>query len=230
METDTRLVPLVRRAFPFVECIPRNTERPLDTALLDAQLPLLSLPYSLSLSETETPVGWASARPEVVAEVRKRLLAAPGKNIVGLGWRSVKPLAHRSFGLSLEIFEELNALEDTLFLPLQYGMTKNDWCEIEKLFGKERILRPHFDVWNDLSSLADAICAVDVIVSAATSLVPLSVAVGTPAVALLNRVQRDWRYPPGASVSPLLPAVELMWPPQWSAAGGLNCAVKRALQ
>ncbi len=231
VETDARLVPLVNRAFPFVECIPRNMERTLDTSLFDVQLPLLSLPHSLGLSEAPAPAGWARGWPEDRGKVRERLRAGRhGKKIVGLGWRSVKPQAHRSFGLSLDVLAELASLDDTLYLPLQYGMSRNDWREVEILFGKERTLRPDFDVWYDLPSLADAIGAVDVLVSAATSLVPLSVAAGTPAIALLNRVQRDWRYPPDASCSPLLPAVELMWPRQWSVPGSLNGAVNRAFQ
>ena len=72
----------------------------------------------------------------------------------------------------------------------------------------------------------------DAVVTAATMLVPLSVATGTPAVAVLNEVQRDWRYAPGQVASPMLPGVIQMWPPGDDGkpvpGEGLGTAVERA--
>ena len=230
VETDSRLVPLVRRAFPGVTALPRRLGVPVDTSAFQAQLPLLSLPHRLKIADQGTPSGWIQRAPDRVSEIRRRLTGGKPARLIGLAWRTTKPLQHRSFEIGIDRFEALRDLENTKFVPLQYGMRESDWETLGELFGQDRIVRPAFDVRNDLVSLADTIAAVDVIVTLATALVPMADAVGTPSVVMLLPVQRDWRYRIAASRSPMLPHATLLWPPESNDPAALRRAVARIVE
>lgn len=229
VETDSRLVPVARWAFPDIGFFARTTERPVDCSAYDAQLPLLSIAHKLECEEAPFRFGWARPHASRIAEIGAKLRKGREVRVIGLGWRSVKPLAHWSFDLSLERLGALASLDNVLFLPLQYGMTEKDWDTVTAMFGADRVARPDFDVWDDIAALAETMSAIDIVVTAATMLVPLSISVGTPAIALLREKQRDWRYAPGKRTSPMLPGVDLLWPMDGAGHGDIAAAVENAL-
>jgi hypothetical protein len=140
-------------------------------------------------------------------------MSADGRyRLVGLAWRSIKPLQHRSFEMEIERFASLSALERIRFVPLQYGMVDADRNRLEAVLGDDRIAWPEFDVRDDLEALAEALAAIDLVATIATALVPMANAVGTPSVVLLREQQKDWRYRVGAELSPVLPLSVLQWP------------------
>ncbi|MEQ8331824.1 hypothetical protein [Nisaea sp.] len=230
VEIDARLVPLVRRSFPSVTPVPRRLDTPVDISDFQAQLPLLSLPHRMGLAERQTPAGWLRPAPDRVAAVRHRLTGGTAVRLIGLAWRSTKPLQHRSFSIEIERFSALLDVGDAVFLPLQYGMADEEWSVLVGLFGEERVVRPDFDVRDDLLGLTDALAAVDVVVTLATAIVPMASAVGTRSVALLQPVQRDWRYRVGAQHSAMLPYATLLWPPSSKDPESICRAVRDALQ
>ncbi|UUX48386.1 hypothetical protein NUH88_13285 [Nisaea acidiphila] len=212
IEIDRRLVPLAQSAFPHFTFVARDVDSPFDCTKYDAQLPLQSLPHCLGRPDRPVEPGWGRPNAERLAEVRAKMTRERDVRVVGLGWRSVKPVSRWSFDLTLKCLAGLGALEDVLFMPVQYGMSEEDWASVSEMFGSERVLRPDFDVWYDIPALNDAVASMDAVVTAATMLVPLTISAGTPAVAVLNETQRDWRYLPGKKASPMLPGVLQLWP------------------
>lgn len=230
VETDARLMPLVQRCFPKITPLPRRLDVQVDISDYQAQLPLLSLPHRLGLAGQQTPTGWMRPDPEWVDAVKHRLTGGRSVQLIGLAWRSTKPLQHLSFAIDVERFSRLTAIENAVFLPLQYGMGGHEWDELVRVFGEDRVVRPDFDVRDDLVRLADAIAATDVVVSLATALVPMAVATGTRSVAMLRAVQRDWRYRVGAQHSPMLPNSTLLWPPESEDPESILSAVVKSLR
>ncbi|MBO6562217.1 MAG: tetratricopeptide repeat protein [Nisaea sp.] len=212
VEVDARLVPLVERSFPFVKVVPRRPDADLDISGFHSQLPLLSLPHKLGLEMERTPSAWLQTDPGRVARLRRTMSADGRYRLVGLAWRSIKPLQHRSFEMEIERFASLSALERIRFVPLQYGMVDADRNRLEAVLGDDRIAWPEFDVRDDLEALAEALAAIDLVATVATALVPMANAVGTPSVVLLREQQKDWRYRVGAELSPVLPLSVLQWP------------------
>lgn len=229
VETDARLVPLIERSFPYVRVVSRQLDKELDTSAFQSQLPLLSLPHKLGLENESTPTAWLKTDRDRVARERRRLSAEGRYRVIGLAWRSIKPLQHRSFEMEIERFAPLKAIGGTRFVPLQYGMVAEDRERLEAALGGDSIVWPDFDVRDDLQALAEVIAAVDLVVTIATALVPMANAVGTPSVVQLREQQKDWRYRVGASVSPMLPLSALQWPSAATPAGALLEAVKLRL-
>lgn len=229
VEVDERLVPLVRRSFPAIDAIARSTDSPFNCREFDAQMPILSLPYRLGLADAPTPGDWMRVAHDRVHPVSGRALNGSEGPVIGLAWRSTKPNKHRSFGMSIERFSALRSLQSCRFLPLQYGMDEADWARLSTLFGEDRLIRPDFDVRDDLDSLANALASVDLLVTVATALVPMAGAVGTHSIVLLRDVQRDWRYRLGRKQSPLLPHTTMLWPADNTKPDALMRAVSDSL-
>lgn len=229
LEIDSRLVPLVKRAFPSFWVIARNPDQKPDVSDCQAQIPLLSLPHALGL-ETE-PLAFGYLRPDKdkIQAARERMSCDPTARIIGLGWRSDKPLAQRSFAMPIDRFSCLGDFPKVRFLPLQYDLTRQEWDDLESLFGAARLIRPDFDTRNDLDSLVTAIAAVDTLATIATSLVPFAMAAGTTSSVLLRKVQVDWRYTVGSDRSTLLPGAALVWPPAETAKERFREAIARQL-
>lgn len=229
VEIDARLVPLVKRCFPAIKPLPRHVDMQVDISSYQAQLPLLSLPHRLGLAERQTPASWMRPGPGRVAATKHRLTGGRSVRLIGLAWRSIKPLQHLSFSIGFEKFSALKAIEDAVFLPLQYDMEGHEWDALISIFGADRVVRPDFDVRDDLVQLADAIAATDVVVTLATALVPMAVATDTRSVVMLMPVQRDWRYRVDAEDSPMLPCSTLLWPPESEDSESLLRAVIKSL-
>lgn len=229
VEVDSRLVPLVEKSFPYAQVLARRLDADLDISGFHAQLPLLSLPHRLGLEKEATPSAWLRTDPDRVAGLRRRLSEDGRYRVIGLAWRSVKPLRHRSFEMDIECFAPLSALERIRFVPLQYGMDDADRNRLEAVLGRDSIVRPEFDVRDDLETLAEMLAAIDLVATIATALVPMANAVGTRSVVLLRAQQRDWRYRVGTSASPVLPLSVLQWPSDVAAADALFDAVKLGL-
>ncbi|WP_420402516.1 tetratricopeptide repeat protein [Nisaea sp.] len=213
VECDERLVPIMRQAFPEIGTFPRRREPDFDWSSFDSQMPILSLPLRLGLTRTETPGGWLRIDPGAVSLARRQFAGDPPDKIVGISWKSIKPLRHRSFAIELDRFAGLADIDHLKIVPLQYDMNDREWQTLIDFFGRDRVVRPKFDVRNDLFSLSAAIAGLDCLVTVAAALVPLAGAVGTSSVVLLRNVQQDWRYGYSGSSSPWLPGATFLRPP-----------------
>lgn len=211
VEVDPRLVAMLSRRFPAVRFLPRDLSRGPDLGGIDAQLSLLSLPHVLGENGLSAPSAWLTTNRGRRESMRRRFTRNGETRAIAIAWRSVKPAAYRSFEAPLACWRPLAALPATTFVPLQYQVTAAERASLAEIFGTSRIVFPEFDTRDDLEALADAVAAVDRVVSIATALVPLAVAVGTPATALLKPDQEDWRYTPGDPGGAFLPGVDFLW-------------------
>jgi len=208
VECEWRLVPLFERSFPGVEIVERTVPPDPRAAGPELQCPTGSLPH---LADVRRVVpAYLVADPERVARMRDRYRKRQGP-VVGISWRSVKPIRHYSFAAGLAHWEPVLTLSGINFVSLQYGPVEEDLARIRERTGVDVLVDPEIDALNDLDGFAAQIAACDVVVSIANATVAMAHAVGRPVLAVLRHDQDDWRYLPGQRRTPWLPTVEAFW-------------------
>ncbi len=199
VEADARFHPLLGRSFPGLRLIDRQIRADGAGAVYDyvSAVPALGLTAHLHAGDLpgryrrdrRRPAarpGYLRADPDRVEHWRGRLAALPGEGrTVGLCWRSMLGSGVRSLYYA-DLAEMLAILRvpGYRFVCLQY-----DDCadELDALYWRHgvRIWRPEdLDQREDLDGVAALIAALDLVVSAATSVCVLSAALGRPTIRL----------------------------------------------
>lgn len=169
LEVDKRLVDAFRRAHPDWEVVsPGDSEGAFagcDRHLSIASLPRLLRP-ALEAFERQ-PQRLLHALPERSREYRQRL-AAPGRQVVGVSWRSFQPRARgylqRKKSAALADFMALSRRPDVRMVDLQYGDTAAEREAFAAAGGRlERI--DGLDLFNDVEGVLAAVEACDVVVT-----------------------------------------------------------------
>lgn len=177
LETDPRLIPLLRRSFPTLSFTEEKTQA--DLALMneafDAHLPLGDLPQA-------APPGQAYllADAERAAGLRQEYLAGGKVRLIGLSWRSANPAIGAGKSLRPEDLAPLAAILDCRFVCLQYGATEDEHAQFRALFGDRFIVDDRIDAKNDLDALAAQIAALDLVITVSNVTAHLAGALGRP--------------------------------------------------
>ncbi|MDF1792333.1 MAG: tetratricopeptide repeat protein, partial [Thalassobaculaceae bacterium] len=224
LEISSKLVPLVRRSFPWIEVMSRgDPETDAAAARADMQLPIGNL---LKLCEEHHPTsGFLTVNQDLVAAFRRRYQKRFGtKRLIGISWRSVKPAAkNRSFVAPLQSWAPIFNLPQTEIVSLQYNPEDADIKAATDALGVKPFIDSKVDSLDDISALAAQIAALDAVVSIANSTVMLAHGVGKRAYVPLRQLQDDFRYPRDSDRSFWLPDVRFAWAPppdRWEAALG----------
>jgi tetratricopeptide (TPR) repeat protein len=198
-----------------------------DPGEFDLQCPLLSLPRAFGTEVGTIPgsVPYLSAEAELVEQWRRRLGENDGKLKVGLVWAgNPKYRTDRTRSLRLADLAPLAAIERIKFYSLQKGLaaeqTKNPPSAMELI-----------DLGPDLKDFADtaaAISALDLVISADTSVPHLAGALGKPVWTMLQFVP-DFRWMLGRADSPWYPTMRLFRQQRSGDWGGVVARVAEAL-
>ncbi|MFD1628029.1 tetratricopeptide repeat protein [Azospirillum griseum] len=222
IEADARLLPLFARSFPTA-LVRAATEDPQDA---DAHIAAGSLPRHLRprLSDFPARAGWLRADPAAVERWRARFPA--DALTVGLCWRSRFMNAERAANYTtLDRWGPILTLPGLRLVNLQYDECEAELAEAEARFGV-RILRPDLDLLTDLDGAAALTSALDLVISAGTSVAEMAGALGVPV----------WRVGPGGEwtalgtgVRPWYPTMRLFTPPPNGTLDDALVAAGRAL-
>lgn len=209
LETDPRLIPLLRRSFPQMQ-FAAETAR-VDPALLaerfDAHLPLGNLPR-------RTPPGKAYLQADAArsAELSARYRRG-GERLIGLSWRSANPALGAAKSLQPEAFERLAGLQDCRFVCLQYGATEAEHATFRSIFGDRYIHDPAIDAQNDLDGLAAQIAALDMVLTVSNVTAHLAGALGQDVWLLAPQGKSRFFYLMGAGEgTPWYPRMRIFRP------------------
>lgn len=215
LEVTAKLVPLFRRSFPWVDVLPRG-DPAIESAAAGADLQL-PMGHLIALCEEFPPrAGYLSANQDLTAAFRRRYeVRFPGKRLIGISWRSVKPAAAmtRSFEAPLRDWGAVFDVPDTALVSLQYNADTEDIRTAAQHFGKPLFSDPQVNAADDIAALAAQIQALDAVVSIANSTAALANGVGVPVYVPLRRLQDDFRYPHRGDRSYWLPAARFSWAP-----------------
>jgi len=166
LEIDARLVAAVRRAHPAWR-VTSPEESDSAFAGCDRQAPMADIAAFLRPTR-----GSFAAQPRALlaadagrARGYRERLAAPGKRIVGISWKSFQPKSRAAMGARksapLDSFAALAARADLRLVDLQYGDTREERAR----FAGDLARLDELDLFNDLDGLLAAIDACDVMVT-----------------------------------------------------------------
>jgi tetratricopeptide (TPR) repeat protein len=210
LEVEPRLVDLFARSFPGVTVVPFDS--PLPEERIAAQIPIGSLGGLFRLDWASFPKRerrYLTADPARTAALRERL-AAGGRKVVGLSWRSVRQRlgAHKSARLA--DFTPILKLPGVNFVDLQYGDTTDERATFERDTGISVMRLGDIDTTNDLDGLAALMTACDVVVSVSNTNAHLAGALGRPTwVFAPSGFSQFWYWFPQMGKSPWYPQVEV---------------------
>ncbi|HYD63839.1 tetratricopeptide repeat protein [Azospirillum sp.] len=210
VECDHRLVGLMQRSFPSARVVERTAPPDRAAGTTDVQCAMGGLAWRLGAAGRPVPSGYFKADPDLVRRLCRRYRRTGGP-VVGIAWRSLKPIAHRSFAFPLEHWGPVFSLPGITFVSLQYGDVAADLAAVRAMHGVDVLSDPDLDALRSLDALAAQVAACDAVVSIANSTIPMAHAIGRPAFALLRRDQNDWRYDFKGRCSRWLPTVRGFW-------------------
>jgi tetratricopeptide (TPR) repeat protein len=210
LEVDPRLVGLFARSFPSVTVVAFGS--PVPEERIAAQIPIGSLGGHFRLDWASFPKrerGYLTADPARAAALRERL-AAGGRKIVGLSWRSVRQRlgAHKSARLA--DFAPILRLPGVNFVDLQFGETTDERTTFERDTGISVTRLEDIDTTNDIDGLAALMTACDAVVSVSNTNAHLAGALGRPAwVFAPSGFSQFWYWFPQMGKSQWYPQVEV---------------------
>ncbi|MBP2228543.1 tetratricopeptide (TPR) repeat protein [Azospirillum agricola] len=223
IECEARLVALFARSFPTA-LVRAESADPVDA---DVQVAAGSLPLRLRGRLADFPTGnagWLRADPAAVARWRA---VADGKLLVGLCWRSRFMSAARSANYAtLDRWGAILTLPGLRFVTLQYDECEAELAGAEARFGI-RILRPDLDLLNDLDGAAALTAALDLVISAGTSVAEMAGALGVPVWRIGHA--GEWTAL-GTGCRPWFPSMRLFGPPPGGTLDDALGAAGRALR
>ncbi len=222
IECEPRLVALFARSFPRAlvraESADPQDAGPQDASPQDAdvQVPAGSLPLRLRTRLADFPAraGWLRADPAAVEGWRARFAAEGAGLTIGLCWRSRLMTAGRAGNYTTldrwgAILAPNPSQSGLRFVNLQYDECETELAAAETRFGID-ILRPGIDLMTDLDGAAGLTAALDLVISAGTSVAEMAGALGVPV----------WRVGPpgewtalGTRCRPWFPSMRLFSPP-----------------
>lgn len=177
LETDPRLIPLLKRNFTDVDFAPEGTHA--DPALLlhrfDGHRPLGDLAVTMPPGK---PILQADAAR--AARLAEQYRQGSSDKLIGLSWRSANPTLGVAKSLRVADLAPFAAIPDLRFVCLQYGATADEHAALRRLFGDRYIHDPAIDAQNDLAALADQIAALDITVTVSNVTAHLAGALGGP--------------------------------------------------
>jgi hypothetical protein len=124
---------------------------------------------------------------------RDRLEFARNRLKVGLSWKSSNIRGERALSCTrLAQWGEIFKVPGIIFVSLQYDECERELAEAEARFGVTIVRYPEVDMYNDLDETAALMKALDLVISAPTTVSLLSAALGVATWQMQYGI--DWQY------------------------------------
>jgi ADP-heptose:LPS heptosyltransferase len=170
---------------------------------------------------------YLKANPDFIADFSERLNSFKDKKLVGLCWRSGKLSANRNLSyLSIDDLSEVLELQECIFVNLQYGECEDELNRIESKIGIKILRWDDVDLKNNQEQLAALISCLNVVVTAGTAVLGLSMALGSKTIMF---GPRGWDFL-GQSNYPWSPYVESLSPEESSDLSSVVPQIVKILQ
>lgn len=187
LEVDPRLVGMFSRAMRSIEVVAR-TPIPAPRLLsdeFDVQLPLGSLPGVLSGLGVRFDADWwgpyAKPDPGQSMAFARRFRATSRKPTASVSWRSFNPQFGANKSIPIDDVAGLLTAVDLQWVDVQYGDVADDRATLARTAGPVMRPIPGVDAFSDLESVASALVAGDLVVTASNVIAHLAGALGLQA-------------------------------------------------
>jgi tetratricopeptide (TPR) repeat protein len=184
IECVTKLLPLFSRSFPEAQVVPRNEPpHPSTQERFDYHSPAGGLARWLRPTVARFPArrGQLVAAPERVANWKERLAQLGDGLKVGFSWRSVNVKGERALHFTgLDRWKPVFGTPGVHFVCLQYDECGAELARVQEQLGVKLHAFPEVDLFNDLDEAAALTRALDLVISAPTSVSLLAAALGVP--------------------------------------------------
>jgi hypothetical protein len=183
VECSAKLVPLLQRSFPDAIVVPRTDPADPRTRTVDFQSALGSVARwrrpKLASFPLRTP--YLHAPPGRIAYWRERLHALEAGMRIGFSWRSTNLRGRRALACApLDEWGPIFKVPGLCFVNLQYDECKAELDRARSEFGVILHHFPEVDMFNDLTETAALMKALDLIISAPTTVSVQAAALGLP--------------------------------------------------
>lgn len=188
---DARLLALFRRSFPAIEFadaahspLQEPGGNPVNRRIESADLGRFFRRSADSFPSATN--GWLLADPARTAALRNGYRQRfPGKRLVGLSWRSHRPLRNESKDIALaDLMPLLSRRQDIACVSLQYGDVTRD-IELLRDGGLPVHVDPDIDMTREIDGSCALAGALDEVVSCSNTMAHLAGALGLPVQLLL---------------------------------------------
>ena len=184
IECSAKLVPLFKRSFPSAEIIAApDALKKCEGGEFDLMCPLGALGKIFRNDADDFPChdGYLIADKSLTLEFRERLIRLGQDAKIGLCWRSGLSGAFRSdHYVEFAQLEPIFELKNKTFVNLQYDITKTELDDITANLGVHLHHWDDVDLLNDIDRAASLTKALDLVISASTSVSCLAGALGVP--------------------------------------------------
>lgn len=214
LESDPRLVPLLRRSFPSIRVVPRNGTPP--QGPFDLQLPsghLGGLFRAEPAAFERGPLPWLVADPDRARGLRDRYRRmSGGRPVIGIAWKSANKF-FRGKNVGLPDWGPILRHRRALFLSVQYGAVDEDLAAAAEALGVPIARDCEIDPLADLDGFAAQLAALDLVISTSNSTVHQACALGRPVWSLIH-IRPDWRWGLTGSRCPWFPTLRMYRQPE----------------
>lgn len=212
LETDSRLVPIMRRSFPRLTVVPRTDPPGFAPKAFDRQCPLASLGRWLRPSFDSFPRhgGYLEADAALVARFSARLRHGWRGKVVGVSWVSKNRKIGAEKSVSLAEWSQILGVAGIRFVDLQYGDTARAREELWHQRNLEIVHLDDVDLFHDLEGFAALCAACDLVITVSNVTAHMAGALGKPVWLLAPRAKgRIWYWFAGRSDSPWYPSMRI---------------------
>ena len=207
LECQKKLVPLLKRSFPNVEIKPENRTSDLERDDFDLHLPMGSLyKYFLQeITEKTEPDAYLVPDPVRVNFWKERLNSLGKGPYVGIAWKSSDMSLKRLPNYApIHEWTPVLKIPDVTFINLQHKDFTDDLAKVKDELGVTVHNFDDLDQFNNIDDVVALCTALDIVVTTKTTLVYMSVGVGT-STKLANWRQSPWNTilnnPVGTSIN-----------------------------
>jgi len=199
LSTSERIVPLVARSFPSINCLSYQELETKKTSTLGlrAQLPAGALGPIVRLNWDSFPARKAFLRADkkLTSALRKKYRKqSDDKPVIGLSWKSNNVEFGNQKSLPLELFKPFFHQNNFTFLDLQYGNVDKEIESLPKTIQRRLIQDTEIDPLKDLDLFAAQILATDLVITTSNSTAHLSGALGQETWVLVPRPGPGWLW------------------------------------
>lgn len=212
IECDPRMIPILERSFPRLECLPR--QNPPHPRLLQPDLTVQATLFDLAAVFRRSPAdctGVLPVRADMArAEGLRTAYSPDGLPLIGVAWHSASPKLGGAKSARLTDLTPILALPGLRFVDLQYGNRAADREALRAATGTNLLADPNIDQMADLDAFAAQVAAMDLVISTSNTTAHMAAALGKPTWVMLHRgLSPHWYWTFDGSTTPWYPTARL---------------------